>query len=161
MTGRIGVPGGLELGMLGMVLCAPHPGSSQDMQQTSCSDISVLSSVEVLLSCATTGDELAQFSLGLMYDSGLGVPEDDVEAVRWYRLAAEQGDAGAQNNLGFQYAKGYGVPEDDAEAVRWYRSAAEQGDAMAQYNLGLHYANGYGVSEDDVEAVRWFGLAAE
>ena len=88
MTGRTGVPGGLELGMLAMVLCAPHPGSSQDVQQTSCSDISVLRSVEILLSCATTGDELAQFSLGLMYESGLGVPEDDVEAVRWYRLAA-------------------------------------------------------------------------
>ena len=29
-----------------------------------------------------------------------GVPEDDAEAVRWYRKAAEQGHAGAQYNLG-------------------------------------------------------------
>ncbi|MEE4237780.1 MAG: SEL1-like repeat protein [Anderseniella sp.] len=28
-----------------------------------------------------------------MYREGLGVPQDDAEAVRWYRLAAEQGNA--------------------------------------------------------------------
>ena len=55
--------------------------------------------------------------------------EDDAEAVRWYRLAADQGHAYAQNNLGAMYANGDGVPEDDAEAVRWYRLAADQGDA--------------------------------
>ena len=68
-----------------------------------------------------------------MYATGRGVPEDDAEAVRWYRLAAEQGYAGAQNNLGIMYATGRGVPEDDAEAVRWYRMAAEQGEADAQF----------------------------
>ena len=67
-----------------------------------------------------------------MYDEGEGVPQDDAEAVRWYRLAAEQGDATAQYNLGLMYDEGEGVPQDDAEAVRWYRLAAEQGDASAQ-----------------------------
>ena len=60
-----------------------------------------------------------------MYANGEGVVEDDAEAVRWYRLAADQGHADAQYNLGLMYAKG--VPEDDAEAVRWYRLAADQG----------------------------------
>ena len=64
---------------------------------------------------------------GWMYATGRGVPQDDAEAVRWYRLAAEQGDAYAQYNLGLMYRKGEGVPQDDAEAVRWYRLAAEQG----------------------------------
>ena len=96
-----------------------------------------------------------------MYDNGEGVPEDDAEAVRWYRLAAEQGTAAAQFNLGIMYDNGEGVPEDDAEAVRWYRLAAEQGTAAAQFNLGRMYANGEGVPEDDAEAMRWFRLAAE
>ena len=39
------------------------------------------------------------------------VPEDDFEAVRWYRLAAEQGYADAQFN---KYDNGEGVPKDDA-----------------------------------------------
>jgi hypothetical protein len=35
-----------------------------------------------------------------MYDNGEGVPQDDAEAVRWYRLAAAQGLARGQFNLG-------------------------------------------------------------
>ena len=103
----------------------------------------------------------ARFSLGPLYDNGDGVPEDDVEAVRWYRLAAEQGLDVAQYSLGVMYANGTGVPEDDAEAVRWYRLAAEQGYDVAQYTLGVRYSEGDGVPEDDREAVRWFRLAAE
>jgi uncharacterized protein len=76
-----------------------------------------------------------------MYDrQGQGVPEDDAEAVKWYRMAAEQGLANAQLNLGVMYDYGQGVPEDDAEAVKWYRMAAEQGLANAQFNLGYMYA---------------------
>ena len=104
---------------------------------------------------------VAQTVLGLMYSSGLRVARDDAEAVRWYRLAAEQGNATAQTALGDMYSSGRGVAQDDAEAVRWYRLAAEQGDADAQYNLGVRYANGRGVAEDDAEAVRWYRLAAE
>ena len=59
-----------------------------------------------------------------MYDNDHGVPEDDKEALKWYRLAAEQGHAKAQYNLGWMYFNGNGVPEDDKEAVKWYRLAA-------------------------------------
>ena len=38
--------------------------------------------------------------------SGLGVLQDYKEAVRFYRLAADQGDAQAQSNLGWMYEKG-------------------------------------------------------
>ncbi len=40
-----------------------------------------------------------------MYDNGQGVPQDYAEAVKWYRLAAEQGYAYAQYNLGVMYDK--------------------------------------------------------
>ena len=75
---------------------------------------------------AEQGLPRAQYNLAVMYANGEGVPEDDVEAVKWYRKAAEQGDAGAQYNLAVMYANGEGVPEDDVEAVKWYRKAAEQ-----------------------------------
>ena len=87
-------------------------------------------------------------------------PEDDVEAARWYRLAAEQGNAGAQVNLGFMYYQGEGVPEDDAEAMRWYQLAAEQGEVVAQSNLGLMYAQDGGVPRDAVHAYAWLSIAA-
>ena len=77
-----------------------------------------------------------------MYDNGEGVPQDYKEAVKWYRLAAEQGHAKAQYNLGLMYDNGEGVPQDYKEAVKWYRLAAEQGVASAQTNLGFMYYNG-------------------
>ena len=59
-----------------------------------------LTELEELRALADQGYANAQISLGYMYATGLGVPEDDVEAVRWYRLAAEQGYANAQISLG-------------------------------------------------------------
>ena len=71
-----------------------------------------------------------QFFLGLTRWRGEGpngevALKDPEEAVRWFRMAAEQGHAEAQYSLGVAYDTGEGVPEDDAEAVRWYRMAAE------------------------------------
>ena len=85
--------------------------------------------------------------------------KDDAEAVRWYRLAADQGAAAAQFNLGVMYGNGEGVLKDDAEAVRWYRLAADQGDAGAQFILGFKYANGEGVLKDSVLAHMWCNIA--
>ena len=34
-----------------------------------------------------------------MFENGKGVEQDYAEAIRWYRLAAEQGESGAQNRL--------------------------------------------------------------
>src|SRR6266702_1426909 len=75
---------------------------------------------------AEQGDANAQYSLGVSYAWGKGVPQDYAEAVRWYRKAADQGDANGQYSLGFSYAQGLGVPQDYAQAVRWYRKAADQ-----------------------------------
>ncbi|MDG1372525.1 MAG: SEL1-like repeat protein [Paracoccaceae bacterium] len=40
---------------------------------------------------ADKGHANAQHNLGYSYDVGQGVPQDYSEAVKWYRLAAEQG----------------------------------------------------------------------
>ena len=109
---------------------------------------------------AEQGDADAQFDLGLAYYSGQGVPQDDKEAVKWFRKVAEQGNAKAQSNLGVMYDTGQGVPQDYKEAVKWYRKAAEQGDAPAQYNLGLMYEYGQGVPKDDVNAYAWYNVGS-
>jgi TPR repeat protein len=95
-----------------------------------------------------------------MYENGHGVSEDDKQAVKWFRLAAEQGYANAQFGLGFMYENGHGVSEDDKQAVKWFRLAAEQGYANAQNSLGLMYAKGGGVPEDKVLAYMWWNLTA-
>ena len=54
------------------------------------------------------------------------MPEDAAEAVRWYRLAADQGYAAAQYNLGTMYVRGRGVPEDVVTAHMWVSLAASR-----------------------------------
>ena len=102
----------------------------------------------------------AQFSLGFMYQNGQGVPQDDAEALKWYRLAAEQGNAFAQFNLAVMYFQGRGVPQDDLEAAKWFCLSAKKGIADAQYNLAVMYFLGRGVPQNDLEAAKWFRLAA-
>ena len=66
-----------------------------------------------------------------MYYSGQGVPQDYSEAVKWYRLAAEQEYARAQNNLGVMYERGQGVPQDFVVAHMWYNIASANGNETA------------------------------
>ena len=81
------------------------------------------------------GNPDAEYSVGVMYTNGRGLPQSYVEAAKWFHRAAEKGQAGAQYDLGVLYAKGQGVPENFAEAAKWFRKAADQGKASAQYNL--------------------------
>jgi TPR repeat protein len=50
----------------------------------------------------------AQFNLGVMYQHGQGVVQDEVSGAESYRKATEQGYAKAQHNLGVMYAQGAG-----------------------------------------------------
>ena len=83
---------------------------------------------------AEGGDRAAAFSLGLMYNLGIGVQQDYVEAVRWYRFAAERGLPRAQCNLGYMYGTGRGVPQDWLLAYAWYNLAAAGGEDLARRN---------------------------
>lgn len=84
---------------------------------------------------AEKGDVRAQYNLGLLYASGLGVAPDYRAALKWYRLAAGQGHAGAQNALAQMYAKGYGVPQDHVRAHMWYSVAVESSAAGSKQEL--------------------------
>jgi len=81
-----------------------------------------------------------------------------VEAVKWYRMAAERGHAQAQLKLGWMFTVGLGVPEDPIEAIRWYRRASEQDSPEASQMVDYLYKSQLG---DDAEAVKWYRKAAE
>jgi TPR repeat protein len=74
-----------------------------------------------------------QFLLGSFYaNSRGGLPKDDHEAARLFKLAADQGNGSAQNNLALFYEQGRGgLPQDDSEAARLYKLAAVQGNSEA------------------------------
>ena len=97
-----------------VVLAGVQPGLAEDQD------------IERLRQAAEQGHAQAQNRLGGMYEHGRGVGKDYVEAVRWYRKAAEQGRRqGVNTTWASCTSKGRGVGKDDVEAVRWYREAAE------------------------------------
>lgn len=110
---------------------------------------------------AERGDPQAQCLLGAMYELARGLPQNHVEARRWYGLAAGQGDAEAAFKLGLMHHNGRGGPKDYAEALRLYTLAAGQGHAPAHHTIGLMYYKGHGVAQDQAEALRRFRLAAD
>ena len=77
---------------------------------------------------AKQGDTDAMFNIGLMYDKGQGVPEDNMIAVQWYRIAAWWGHASAQGNLSEHYALGAGVKRNYTSAYMWGNIAATNGN---------------------------------
>src|ERR1039458_8094278 len=98
---------------------------------------------------------------GEKYYFGEGVAKDAVEAVKWFRKAAEKNHAKAQCALGNCYCSGEGVTKDYVEALNWYRKAAEKNYAGAEFRLGYCYREGEGVAKDYAESVKWFRRAAE
>ena len=109
---------------------------------------------------AVKGDAFAQTFIGWMYDNGEGVAENDVEAVRWFSMAAEQGHVRAQIFLGTRYANGNGAPKDLLESAKWFQRAADQGNPFAQVTIAAMYEKGEGVRSDLVQSYKWASLAA-
>src|ERR1022692_1227090 len=105
----------------------------------------------------------AENDLGAIYEGGggSGFPEDDAEALIWFRKAADQGSAEAQTNIGNLYYMDPSKPRDFAKALFWYRKAAEQGYAAAESQLGDLYQYGNGVPKDLVQARAWYQKAAD
>ncbi|MEQ8601113.1 MAG: tetratricopeptide repeat protein [Devosia sp.] len=115
--------------------------------------------LRILHPLAKAGEAEAQYYLGEMYSNGLGIAQDHEEAVRWYRLAAEQDHPGGLVGLGYHYRYGDGVEEDVDEGVRLHRAAADQGDPRGLIALGGYYY--WGDAKDYAEAARLYRAAAE
>ncbi len=116
---------------------------------------------EAARKCAEQGDADCQAKLGYFYDNGKdGVEEDHVQAIKWYRLAAEQGLVAAQMALASTYENGYHVPQNYAAAAKWYQMAAERSNVDAQSKTALSFWTGRGVPKNLVRAHMWANLAA-
>jgi len=100
-------------------------------------------------------------SLGSLITTVEALSRTTVEAVKWYRKAADQGNDVAQRLLGYQYGAGLGVPQSFVEAAKWYRRAAEQQNEAAQLLLGLMYDEGEGMPQDHAEAAKWYRKSAD
>jgi len=117
--------------------------------------------LEVWSADANAGDARAQYSLGYLYQFGLGVPMDLFKAKEWYEKAAAQNNADALYALGLLYEAGKAGPRDLAQAMAYYRKAADTGVQVdAEYAVGRLILRGRGVARDPAEGLKWLKKAA-
>jgi TPR repeat protein len=114
--------------------------------------------VAALNQAAASGDPTAQVRLGMKY--ALAAPRNVKEAMKWFRLAADQGFADGQYRLGGMYDVAQ-TPQNPTEAIKWYTLAAKQGHKDAQYRLGVMYDQGRGTAKDYALAAQWYAKAGE
>ena len=88
---------------------------------------------------ADSGDAATQYLLGLMHETGSGLPADSAEAARRMEQAASSGQP---------------------QALQWIIAKARGGDTDSQVFLGRLYLAGKGPGGHDAESVRWVLLAA-
>ncbi|MBR5491843.1 MAG: SEL1-like repeat protein [Alistipes sp.] len=110
---------------------------------------------------AQKGNADAYYQLGEYNYFGKGIEKNEVEAIKWYRKAAEKGSNYEQAllRLGDCYSYGIGVVENKFEAVKYYKEATEYGFSKAEVALGKCYLNGEGIEQDYEDAVRYFRRA--
>jgi len=86
----------------------------------------------MLLRAAEQNSPEAQFQLGLMYEDGVGGPQDDVAARVLFEKAAAQNHPGALERMGEFAQKGRGGPQDSDAAKAYYERSAALGNEDAK-----------------------------
>lgn len=115
----------------------------------------------LFMQASERGHPLAQFNLGLCFESGKGVDRDLSRAAECYKAAAAQGQASAMYNLALFYMEGLGgLPKDPQHSLELLTDAAENGLCKAQLYLGLYYADESSSHCDYSKAVPFLEMAA-
>ena len=84
----------------------------------------------------------AQYILALLYDQGLGVPEDKQQALQWGLLAAAQGHVPATYASAVWLERGYNKKPEPVIALSFYEQAAAKGHTNAMRSLIARYSEG-------------------
>ncbi len=103
---------------------------------------------------AEKGDAWAQYSLGQMYEQGVGVEKDIERAVECYIQAVDRGHWSSKRTA--SDALGELALQGNRLAQTWIVEKAEKGVAWTQYTLGQMYEQGVGVEKDIEKAVECY-----
>jgi TPR repeat protein len=108
---------------------------------------------------AERGNLRAMVSLGLITETGDGVPKDIKAAISLYERAAEKGSPDGAINLAVALIQGTGVRRDVGRAIELLTRASEAGSAIATYNLGVLAQDG--VTGTPAAALTYFEKATD
>lgn len=90
---------------------------------------------------ASSGNSMAALLLGMMYERGISVPADQVEAIYWYQQSAQ--NPVNQFILGTLYSQGTGLTKDVNKGRALLQQSADAGFSWANLNLAiLKHQNG-------------------
>jgi TPR repeat protein len=106
---------------------------------------------------AEKGSTAAMVELGMHFQTGAGVAQDDAQARKLFERAAAAGNPRAITALA---AAGGGASSDPVRTRAMLSRAADANSAEAEYQLGLMMAGGIGGPQDDVAARALFEKAA-
>jgi TPR repeat protein len=141
---------------------AAGPQEDYEIGRRSYTQGDVAGAMAALGRAADGGHAAAAALLGFILDAA----GEDAEAVKYYRIAAEQGDADGEYGLGKQYSTGEGIKADPKQAFEWIGRAAAKGhksaisalaDAYLHGGLGLDAA----ARADNEAALKWIQAAAD
>lgn len=116
---------------------------------------------QLYLQAAQMGDVDAQVKMGMLFQEGKGLDQNDKEAFFWYKKAADQGNMNALSFLAVMYEEGRGTEKDLKQAAVAYKQAADKGSGTAQEALADMYQLGSGVERDLGLAAKYYKLAAD
>jgi len=153
---------------LGMLLAGTAPAFAQaqsfaelrEMLQTAADPDTATAALVALTELAESGHRSAQAELGRVWQRGLGVTPDPVQAVRFWRMAADQGHSASRNQLARALQRGEGIEADPVEAVRLLRIGSDEAHVPSIANLARALETGMGTEPDLAEAVRLYEYAA-
>jgi TPR repeat protein len=84
---------------------------------------------------AVAGDARGSYLLGVIYQSGLGVPANATEAAAWYEKAVLGQVVGAYSKLAQLYMRGDGVEKNQDKALAYARRSDQLGDPEGSFFL--------------------------
>ena len=162
----------------------PSDGTAMDAAQAMASamdgaggGISSTTQIAALQDAAAAGDPMAQWQLGLMYESGEGVAQDKAKAFGYFAQIADQhADAAPRGTesdivahsfvkMGEYYKDGLpeaGIAKDEDQSIKLLMHAASYfGDPDAQYRVGEMYLDKNELGDNPIQSARWLSLAAK
>ena len=111
--------------------------------------------LEYLGVAATNQNSDAQYTLGLIFRSGLGVEQNLKTALRWFEASAKNNHPEGQFISSWMYGKGIGTSVDSKKSFDLMLRAAENNITQARVQIAWMYANGNGVETDPEKSFFW------
>jgi uncharacterized protein len=101
------------------------------------------------------GNATGAFGIGVLYQAGLGVKEDQAQAIAWFKRAADKNTGAALDSMGdiFNYEE---EVLNKPLALHMYLKAAEFGSRKRYAAIAKLYAENTGGVQNFTEAKKWY-----